>query len=469
MPCRQSWCNKCYFTENKLGFQINKPRDDEGNIWYKKEEDKDRYLYGRAGDHLMCPFQCDLCIFRLLKKSDPIRGSPEDVFLLASIRRINLDAMWAREPGTVRGNLSTVRRGVEMSLERGIAPPYPRLGPFPDKDVLGYGVALHMAWDSLEEGQYADYKQFSTVRRFRTAHANAWDASVEGGAASALMFASQDRNKLSDLCSGPTRTKWFGRFMRGMKTRMGEIVKQDLALTIDILYRLIELCRERIREQRGVDQALTISVATYLIICFMASLRGNEGFMVDLVGLKAYIDEGKTGDDLEHVVIPLLGRFKNEPGERYHLLPVATDADSILNPRWWLELLMAVREKQGIKWGPLFCSKEGKVASTSVYEEVFYDLLEEVREEYPKLFTKDTDIREDYGLSRSMRRGSTTMATLLGVLGTIIDTVNRWRTEENARGTRPGVRMREHYAEIKHLVPLMVKYARPFLRWRPRD
>jgi len=48
---------------------------------------------GRNGDHALIPFECDLCIFRKLKKMNPVEGRPGDDLLLGCIRRINLDAM----------------------------------------------------------------------------------------------------------------------------------------------------------------------------------------------------------------------------------------------------------------------------------------------------------------------------------------------------------------------------------------
>ncbi len=68
--------------------------------------DDQRYLQARNGDNLVTPFQCDLYHFRNLMQHDPVEGLPQDMRLLKLIRRANLDALWSREPGTVRGTLS---------------------------------------------------------------------------------------------------------------------------------------------------------------------------------------------------------------------------------------------------------------------------------------------------------------------------------------------------------------------------
>ena len=75
---------------------------------------------------------------------------------------------------------------------------------------------------------------------------------------------------------------------------------------------------------------------------------------------------------------------------------------------------------------------------------------------------KDIDVREDYGLNRSLRRGSTTLATLLKVDHSVVDAMNRWRTVESARGRQPKLPMREKYSDILLLVPLLVQYCQRF-------
>ena len=148
---------------------------DEGGFEWCKRGDELRYLVARNGDHLQCPFQCDLCVFRSLRGSDPTR-SPSDKMLQKCIRRINLDALWAREPGTVQSTHSTVLRGIALCATVQTSPPYPALGPYPFRDTQGYTVAIQMVLASIKTGHHADYLQFDTIRQFRTAVANVHQA-----------------------------------------------------------------------------------------------------------------------------------------------------------------------------------------------------------------------------------------------------------------------------------------------------
>jgi hypothetical protein len=54
-----------------------------------------------------------------------------------------------------------------------------------------------------------------------------------------------------------------------------------------------------------------------------------------------------------HVTIVLLGRFKSEIGERYHLLPLAATTKSGLEIRKWVGRLILELHSKGISHGPL--------------------------------------------------------------------------------------------------------------------
>jgi hypothetical protein len=179
-------------------------------------------------------------------------------------------------------------------------------------------------------------------------------------------------------------------------------------------------------------------------------LRGNEGFLLDLYGLRLYLQEGKLlPENKAHVVAPLLGRFKNELGERYHLILVAEKTTSGLQPRKWLEWLVAVRQEEGRTNGPAFCDETGRVVYSRDYEDLFIEVLSEIQEERPDLIPATIDVT-DHGLSRSWWRSSTSAALARGVDAKDIDFMNRWHTVESARGRRAVFQaMRDHYGDVR--------------------
>jgi len=77
----------------------------------------------------------------------------------------------------------------------------------------------------------------------------------------------------------------------------------------------------------------------------------------------------------------------------------------------------------------------------------------------PDLIPAEVDISEQFGVSRSFRRGSTSVSRTRGVDDKQVELINRWRKVESARGKRPTLPMKEHYSDIAILVPEMVKYS----------
>jgi hypothetical protein len=78
---------------------------DEDEELLKEEGDSLWFKEARAGDHLMVPFQCELCYFRNITLRDPNNNKMTDWESLDAIRRANLDAFLNRESATVTSNL----------------------------------------------------------------------------------------------------------------------------------------------------------------------------------------------------------------------------------------------------------------------------------------------------------------------------------------------------------------------------
>ncbi len=60
-----------------------------------------------------------------------------------------------------------------------------------------------------------------------------------------------------------------------------------------------------------------------------------------------------------HVVITLLGRFKNEIGDSYHLMPVMASTSKGLHPRKWVGRVLEEYLKIGIKRGYMYRNADG--------------------------------------------------------------------------------------------------------------
>ena len=113
------------------GFWIADRKNEAGPLW-KRRYDEHRFQYNRPGDMLMVPFQCDTCWFVNLRLKLPRANCLEDDSLLVHIRRANLDAMWAKEPGTVKSVMGQEKKARELLDELGLEDPnYPGRDPWP--------------------------------------------------------------------------------------------------------------------------------------------------------------------------------------------------------------------------------------------------------------------------------------------------------------------------------------------------
>ena len=377
--------------------------------------------------------------------------------MLMTIRRANLDAMWSLEPATIENNAREIKRGVRESKLVGLRPPYPPLGPWEVGDNIGFGLAIQMLLRSLDNGRRSDYVQYDTVRKLVSAYANCYHASA--GGRPQLVSLAKDKNK-SYYTKCEAYTPWNEKFRKGCVKRMGQESRQDLALPIAAFVVLLELLEKRkLNAVKFSEEAFITAVGAFVVIGVGGSYRGHEIPLTDLHGLRKYLDEGREGPD-EHVVIPMLGRFKGETGERYHLTPLAAVTKSGLKIREWVDALVRVRERQGRINGPAFCDdKTGKPMRARDYEFYILDALVSVQQARPDLIGAEVNVLEDVGVSRTLRRSAVVEATEAGVSAEDIDRMNRWRSVENAAGKNVNLRMRDHYADIRLLLKALLRFS----------
>ena len=77
--------------------------------------------------------------------------------------------------------------------------------------------------------------------------------------------------------------------------------------------------------------------------------------------------------------------------------------------------------------------------------------LEGVFEESPHLFPAGIDIREDYGIMRSLRRGVTVHAKNVEFPTELVETINRWRAEYHS--DNPSVKTHVKYTQLNYATP----------------
>ena len=405
------------------------------------------------------PFECDLCQFVNMNHRYPVPGDSLDDLTLISIRRALLDAVWAREPSTVQGNLNRAMRDhreamARSSIERQELPYLPNHAL---EDRVGMRYAVQLLQASLRPGVYTTNIQFETLRKTETWIGNMHDAGAAYSTAPAPDAHARDHEYRS---TSPTRGRWFRRFMRGVKLRMGQVRYQNEPLTPEIILGLDAIITEEWRN--SLDDAHRESLEElmcFVLIGFGCSLRGEEVPLVSLRGILKFWDETQTGED-PYIMIALYGRFKGETGYRWHCLPISDRSRSRLPFRKWISTLLQRRsELQGRTNGWLFVKKDGRTrAQIRDYDALFLHYLELLKDRRPELFSVGT-LMYMFSLRRSMRRGAV-LATTGRVPPAVVNLVNRWRTKEGARGSAPGLSMEQTYTNVRDAIPIMIRYSK---------
>jgi hypothetical protein len=205
------------------------------------------------------------------------------------------------------------------------------------EDTMGMGLAVCILIRTLDPGQTEDLIQFSTARYLRSAYSSMYHASACHQQGMAVMAQNTTKIWVTDC---PSYSYWFERFMRGVHKRMGKEVQLDFALSIRVLHKMLGHLDHDWNEARlAVKRKEVVEIACFLVMAFCLGLRGEEVVKINIAGFMTYFDAGKTHPEFPHVMVPLLGRFKGETGEIWHLLPIVWRTRSGIEAGLWASRL----------------------------------------------------------------------------------------------------------------------------------
>jgi hypothetical protein len=460
-----------------------------GNVWRIDPGEANKFHRARMGDHMMVAFECDSCVFRKLYGRNPIVSDQdllESTFVakrfwerngyyptlsrdndrkaLATIRRMILDAFWSRATSTVEANAKVIQKGYALSASIGLDPPYLEPGPMPSFDHCGYGVALQMLLASQEPGRYSTvYKQFDTIRRFKTAYGNQVRSARQANA-EVTSIGDADGKSYQRVCSDPCASIWFGRFITGCRRRMGQDWRPDEAVSPKLMKALFRLLEDTIANAKDEDEASHwVTARALFTFLYVFSLRGNEGLLADLKGIREEYASGRSNDP-SYSTLALLGQVKGEHHRRQHLMYSVDVTSSGIAVRKNISDLILVRELQGRLSGPAICDKEGIQWTTAFANEILHELLSKLFNQdqslFPSHISSHGDIIAKYHVYRSFRRASDSMAISKEVALADIRVVNRWQKVEKAKGQRPSYDMTQHYAQVDLLIDCFLRYSK---------
>lgn len=418
------------------------------------------YRTARNGDHLMgVPFQCEVCHFRNIMRRDPDWALESDTKLLALMRRVNLDVFWSRESGTVSANLSQAREMLVFAEEFRIQSFTSEMGPFPLEDTLGMLAAVAVMRKSLKKGRYEDFVQPATFRKMQTVISNISRAGPKC-AQEAVVFT--DKHRMAWITSSPTHTLWHARFMQGIKRRVGNVVRQDAPITIEVLMKVLSVLEFRWSHPEDFDPEETATLAVWFAVGFCLALRGEEMLIVEYDGTAAsIIDLGEGRHRWPYFVFHINGKTKANRNAGVHFeLPCVglTEGSGIPAGEWMIRLVDLLRDRNK-KGGFLFDNRDPSRPTTlSDFAEGFFTVLEEVQAT-TDLIPKTMDVRDSFSLWRSLRRGATAHARNQEIDPRLINLIHRWEMDKKAEGLPRG-EMIEVYSELRHMFPTLLRYSR---------
>jgi hypothetical protein len=111
-----------------------------------------------------------------MQKRDPRTTSEKDMGVLVEVRHANINAFWAREPGTtISGNLGQAKNKMEKIGDYfGFDSVSPAMPPFRLEDTFRMKAAICLLRRSLDNGKMEEHVQFTMARKLRSAFSNVY-------------------------------------------------------------------------------------------------------------------------------------------------------------------------------------------------------------------------------------------------------------------------------------------------------
>jgi len=251
-----------------------------------------------------------------------------------------------------------------------------------------------------------------------------------------------------------THQFWFTRFMEGLHKRTGEVRKPDRVLTISELHWVEKVLEDEWVLDGSLEHHKRVAeMGVWFIVGFCCGLRGEEHSLIELAGSRNSLVSMEEEEPNFSVV--LAGRVKGNQmeGMKVEIPCVAKTEGTGLEPGKRMKRLIDSLRLMGRTGGRLF-HRAAEPSLMVEFEEDFFRVLEKVQSLGG--ISELVDVREQYGISRSIRRGATTYALNMQVEPVIIDSINRWR--RSGEGHR--VDMLHVYTELRGLKPTLLAYSR---------
>ena len=146
------------------------------------------------------------------------------------------------------------------------------------------------------------------------------------------------------------------------------------------------------------------STACLLISRYFAALRGEELCQIHLGMIQKNWTECVRYQGANHVLLTLVGRFKNFVGQVLFCQPLCVKTRDGFNIKMWFFRCLEALFDVGIKSGLMFRSAEGTKLSMTEMDSMLHEKLVKVQMRYRSIISDSARVHNEYSVYCSLRR-----------------------------------------------------------------
>jgi hypothetical protein len=230
-------------------------------------------------------------------------------------------------------------------------------------------------------------------------------------------------------------------------------------VTIDQLHVMEKILETRWRNaKKEVEMRDIARLGSWIFGGFCTGLRGEEQTRIEFAGTKKSLKWLDKADPYFMLVVSGRSKGNQVSGAKFSVPCVLKTQGTGLIPGKWVKRLVTLHlmVDAGITTGRLFQRRLDPPRMFEMEDEVM-SLLEEVQAT-SEAIDDEIDVRDRYGMERSLRRGISAHARSMGVDEDLIKAINRWQKDPSKGAAR--LDMIELYSQADALTPLYLRYSR---------
>jgi hypothetical protein len=184
---------------------------------------------------------------------------------------------------------------------------------------------------------------------------------------------------------------------------MGQEWRPNQAMGIPLLLATLQDIEDKIQGSPTSRELNRWTVLhTFMMVTYTVSLRGPEGFLLNLEGLNCHW----RFEAEDHFIIALRGKIKGEHNARCHLLPCVPVTGTELRINESVKRLMDLKANQGLTDGPAISNENGHLFSSRAIDKSMLEVLEELfasnQDLFPTKIESIQDLRKAYQVFKTL-------------------------------------------------------------------